>query len=140
MLTRAMVVGVAVAGVAIGSAAPAWAVDRLEGDYRYTNGATVNTWTITSQCNPEGLCGGTVSSSTGMLVHIGKQIDGPWTVNRHDVPNGRVCADGSTGPADQSYSFDPVSLTGTLSYSWPAGTCGDPHPGHAEEPISLTPL
>lgn len=135
-----MAAAVTLIGAAIGLAGPAWADGRLEGQYRLINGATSNTWAITTQCNPEGYCAGTVSSSTGMIAQISKQPDGPWTVERHDVFNGRPCADGSTGPADLTYSFDPASLAGNLRYTWKAGTCNDPAAGQSDQPISLQPL
>lgn len=140
VITRATAAAAALTGVAFGLASPAWADQRLDGDYRFINGPTTNTWSITTQCNAEGFCGGTVSSSTGMIAQIRKQSDGPWTVERHDVFNGRPCADGSTGPADLTYSFDPASLAGSVRYMWEPGTCGDPDPGESEEPISLQPL
>ena len=99
-ITRATAVAVAVSGTAVGLASPASAQERLDGDFTFTNGAIVNTWSITTQCNAEITCGGTVSSSTGMVAAISRLAGGPWTVERHDVPNGWACPDGSTGPAD----------------------------------------
>ena len=136
-LIRATAAAVAVTGIAIGLASPAWADEQLNGDYTFTNGPTLNTWTVTTQCNPEGFCAGTVSSSTGMVASIRHLAGGPWTVERHDVPSGWTCADGSTGPADLSYSFDPVSLAGTISYTTKPGACGDPNSIHHQQPISL---
>lgn len=139
-ITRATAAAVVLAGAAVGVAAPAAAQGRLEGEFRFLNGPTSNTWAITTQCNPEGRCGGTVSSSTGMIAQIGRQADGPWVVERHDVFNGRPCADGTTGPADLTYSFDPATLAGSLRYAWKAGSCNDPNPGESEQPVSLQPL
>jgi hypothetical protein len=65
--------------------------------------------------------------------------NGPWLVERHDVPNGRVCADGSTGPADLMYSFDPATLVGALSFLSKPGVCGDPDFSQGQNPISLIP-
>src|ERR1700754_3224755 len=76
-IIRAAAAAVAVVGTAIGLAGPASADDRLDGDYAFTDGATTNTWNITTQCSPEGMCGGTVSGSTGMLVQIKKAVGGP---------------------------------------------------------------
>src|ERR1700754_1854092 len=90
-LTRAMAVAMAVAavtGTAVGLSGPAWTDDRLDGSFDYTDGPTTNTWSITTFCNPEGTCAGTVSSSTGMLAQIHRPPGGPWTVERHDVSNG----------------------------------------------------
>ena len=136
-ITRTMAVAVAVTGAAVGLASPAWADEPLDGDYTFINGATTNTWAITTRCNAEGTCGGTVSSSTGMVAAISRLTGGPWTVERHDVPNGWACADGSSGPADLTYSFDPATLVGTLTYVSKPGVCNDPNVGHDQKPISL---
>ena len=135
-----MAAAVVLAGTAVGLAGPAWADGRLDGDFRFINGPTSNTWAITTQCNPEGRCGGTISTSTGLIAQISRQADGPWLVERHDVFNGRPCADGSTGPADVTYEFDPATLAGNLRYAWKAGSCNDPNPGETQQPISLQPL
>lgn len=136
-IRQAMAVTVAVTGIAIGSAGPAWADERLDGEYTFINGPTSNTWSITTQCDPEGTCGGSVSSSSGMLVAIHRLAGGPWTIERHDVFNGWTCADGRTGPADLVYSFDPVSLAGTISYTSKPGACNDPNSIQSQQPVSL---
>ncbi|MGZ5364800.1 MAG: hypothetical protein ACXWZR_12750 [Mycobacterium sp.] len=140
VIARAAAIAIFVTGTAIGSASPAWADDRLDGDFSFINGPTTNTWSITTQCNPEVTCGGTISSSTGLLEHITRVGGGPWTVERTDVPNGRICADGSTGPADLMYSFDPATLVGALSFRSKPGVCGDPDWTSGQNPISLVPL
>ncbi len=139
MIVRATAISVALTGIAIGSASPAWADERLDGAYTFVDGATTNTWSITTFCNPEGLCGGSLSSSTGLIAKISRVAGGPWTVERHDVPNGWTCPDGSTGGADMVYSFDPASLAGTLSSTSKPGACNDPNPIQAQRPISLLP-
>lgn len=139
MIVRAMAVTIAVSGIAIASAGPSWADDRLDGDFTFVNGPTSNTWTITTQCNPEVTCGGTVSSSTGMLAQISRVAGGPWTIERHDVFNGWKCADGGTGAADVTYSFDPATLAGTISYTTKPGACNDPNVLQNQQPISLVP-
>lgn len=136
-ITRTMAVAVAVIGSAVGLASPAWADERLDGDYTFINGPISNTWSITTQCNPEGTCGGSVSSSSGMLVAIHRLTGGSWTIERHDVFNGWTCADGSTGPADLVYSFDPVSLAGTIDYTSKPGACNDPNSLQNQQPVSL---
>ena len=136
-MRRLVLVALAFAGLAVGSAAPAWADERLDGDYTFVNGPTTNTWTITTQCNPEGKCGGTVSTSTGLVEAIKKLPGGLWTLDRTDVPNGWICPNGSTGPGDQSYTFDPVTLAGTLSYTSKPGACNDPNVLQRQNPVSL---
>ena len=136
-IRQAVAVTVAVAVTAIGLASPAWADERLDGEYTFINGPTSNTWSISTQCNPEATCGGSVSSSSGMLVAIHRLTGGPWTIERHDVFNGLTCADGGTGAADLSYSFDPVSLAGTISYTSKPGACNDPNSIQSQQPVSL---
>ncbi len=138
-MTRAIAVAVAVTGFALASAGPASAEERLDGSYTFIDGPTTNTWSITSFCNAEITCGGSVSSSTGMLARLNRTTGGPWTIERHDVPNGWVCPDGSTGPADLMYSFDAATLVGALSSVSKPGTCGDPNPIYLTRPISLQP-
>ena len=130
---------IVLAGIAVGSASPARADEGLNGDYKFVNGPTTNTWSITTRCNPEGKCAGTLSSSTGLVAAIERLPGGPWTVDRHDVPNGWTCPDGRTGAADMSYSFDPVSLAGTLNNTSKPGACGDPNAIHHQQPITLLP-
>lgn len=137
LITRATAAALALGGLGVCLASPAWADDRLDGDYAFSDGATTNTWNITTQCSPEGLCAGTVSGSTGLLVQIRKAVGGPWTVERHDVPSGWTCADGSSRPGDLTYSFDPATLAGTLTTTAKPGVCPDPNVGPAVAPISL---
>ena len=137
VIVRAAAIAIAVTGTLIGSASPAWADDRLDGDFKFINGPITNTWTITTQCNPEVTCAGTISSSTGLLEQITRVAGGPWTIERTDVPNGRICADGSTGPADLMYSFDPATLIGAVSFRSKPGVCGDPDWTSGQNPISL---
>jgi len=130
----------ALVGMAVVLAGPAWADDRLDGDFTFINGPISNTWTITTQCNPEVTCGGTISTSTGLIEQISRVAGGPWIVERTDVPNGRVCPNGSTGPADLMYSFDPATLVGAVSFRSKPGVCGDPDWTSGENPVSLVPL
>ena len=127
----------ALAAAAVGLASPASADDRLDGDYTFINGPVSNTWNITTQCNAEVTCGGTISSSTGLVEQILRVAGGPWTIERTDVPNGRICPNGSTGPADLMYSFDPATLVGAVSFRSKPGVCGDPDWTSGQNPISL---
>src|SRR6185312_5521139 len=104
--TRAMAVALAVTCTAVGLASPARADERLDGDYTFVNGATTNTWTITTPC----------------------------TADRRDMSNGWTCPDGSPGPADLLYSFDPVTLVGTVTSTSKPGACNDPNSEQAQQP------
>jgi hypothetical protein len=138
-ITQAMAVAVATGCTAVGLASPAWAEDGLDGAYILVNGATTNGWTVTTHCNDERSCGGTVSTSTGWVGAINRVAGGPWTAERHDVPNGFTGPDGSSGPADLVYSFDPTSLAGTVTSTSKPGTCNDPAPRQDQQPVSLQP-
>ncbi len=140
MTVRPIAATTALVAAAVVLAGPAWADDRLDGDFTFINGPTSNTWTITTQCNPEVTCGGTISTSTGLIEQISRLAGGPWVVERTDVPNGRVCPDGSTGPADLMYSFDPATLVGAVSFRSKPGVCGDPDWTSGENPVSLVPI
>ena len=136
-IIRVTAAAVVLAGTAVATASPASADERLSGDYTFINGPVSNTWSIETQCNAEGTCGGTISSSTGLLEQIKRLAGGPWTVERQDVPNGWTCPDGSIGAADLMYSFDPATLAGTLSSTSKPGVCNDPNAIHIQQPISL---
>ena len=138
-ITRAMAVAVSVTCTAIGLASPVWADDRLDGDYTLVSDGPTTTLSITTQCNAERTCGGTVSTSRGWVGAISRVAGGPWTAERHDVSNGWTCPDGSTGPADLLYSFDPASLVGTVSSTSKPGVCNDPNSQQGQQPVSLQP-
>jgi hypothetical protein len=139
-ITRAIAVAFAVTCSAVGLASPAWADEQqLDGDYTLVNVATTTLWNITTQCNAERTCGGTVSTPTGWVGAISRVAGGPWTAERRDVSDGWTCPDGSTSRADLLYSFDPASLVGTVSYTSKPGACNDPNSGHTEQPVSLQP-
>jgi hypothetical protein len=136
-ITRAMAITVAVTCTAVGLASPAWADEQLDGDYTFVDGPMTTTWSITTQCSAELTCGGTVSTSRGWVGAINRVAGGPWTAERHDVSTGWTCPDGSTGPADLLYSFDPASLAGTVTATSKPGVCNDPNSAQAQQPISL---
>jgi hypothetical protein len=139
-ITRAMAVAVAVTCTAVGLASPAWADEQqLDGDYTFVNGATTNVWNFTTQCNAERTCGGSVSTSTGWVGAISRVTGGPWTAERRNVANGWTCPDGSTGPADLLYSFDPATLVGTVTSTSKPGVCNDPNSQQGQQPVSLQP-
>ena len=139
-ITRTMAVAVAVTCAAVGLASPAWADDQqLDGDYTFVDGPTTTTWNISMQCNAEHTCGGMISTSRGWVGAINRVTGGPWTAERNDVAAGWTCPDGSTGPADLLYSFDPATLAGTVTATSKPGVCGDPNPQQGQQPVSLQP-
>ena len=137
--THVIAAAVAVTCTAIGLASPAWADAQLDGDYTFVDGPTTMTWSITTRCNAERTCGGTISTSRGWVGAIHRVAGGPWTAERRGVPNGWTCPDGSTGPADLSYAFDPESLAGTVILVSKPGVCNDPNSQQGQQPVSLQP-
>lgn len=137
--THAIAVAVALTCIAVGLAGPAWADDRLDGNYTFVDGPTTTTWNITMQCNAERTCGGMVSTSRGWVGAINRVAGGPWTAERRDVSTGWTCPDGSTGPADLVYSFDPASLAGTVTATSKPGVCNYADPAQTLQPVSLQP-
>jgi len=139
-ITRTMAVAVALTCTAVGLASPAWADEQqLDGDYTFVDGPTTTTWNISMQCNAQHTCGGMISTSRGWVGAINRVAGGPWTAERNDVPAGWTCPDGSTGPADLLYSFDPATLVGTVTATSKPGACGDPNPQQGQQPVSLQP-
>ena len=138
-ITRAMAAALAVTSAAIGLASPASADDQLDGDYNLVTDGPPTIWTVTTQCNAERTCGGTVATSRGWVGAISRMAGGPWTAERLGASAGWTCPDGSTGPADLLYSFDPVTLAGTVSATSKPGVCNDPNPQQGQQPISLQP-
>ncbi|OBF39628.1 hypothetical protein A5724_08100 [Mycobacterium sp. ACS1612] len=137
--THAMAAALAVTCAAVGLASPAWADTQLDGDYTFVDGPTSTTWSITTQCNAARTCGGTISTSRGWVGAINRVDGGPWTAERRAVADAWTCADGSTGPADLLYSFDPESLAGTATLTSKPGTCNDPNSQQGQQPVSLQP-
>jgi hypothetical protein len=140
-ITRTMAVAFAVTCTAVGLASPAWADEQqqLDGDYTFVDGPTTTTWNISMQCNAEHTCGGMISTSRGWVGAINRVVGGPWTATRNDVSAGWTCPDGSTGPADLVYSFDPATLAGTVTATSKPGLCGDPNSQQGQQPVSLQP-
>lgn len=84
-------------------------------------------WTLTP-------CGDgctTVTSQTGGWTQEMRLIDGRWQFNRPN-PAGATC-DGVRQPSTFEYSFDPVTLTGTLR---DASTCRGLR-AYSESPVTL---
>lgn len=133
----------AVSGIAVGLAGPASAQE-LAGTYDYvvTGSQTFSAigperwpdpdadtrwpWRLTSCGNA---CS-TVISETGGWSQQMQMLDGRWQFTR---PSAGATCDGIPIPSTFEYSFDPVTLTGTLR---DAGTCHGLR-AYSETPVSL---
>jgi hypothetical protein len=116
MITRATAAAVVFAGVTLGLACPAWA-DELGGTYTFYGDFGNSTWTITSQCEgamPGECTAAHVVSSAGWQGDA-RLINGLWTMTGPQRANLLKCDNGSFGPGAFIYSFDAVSLIGTVT-------------------------
>lgn len=101
----------------------------------YHDEATVRSiWTITSSCTTAQDCNGQVASDQGWAAPLVMHDGTIWKVT-HDVPNWETCADGTSVPGHQIFTFYSVDDTGlpqpgTSTYAGrdktvgPSGACG----------------
>jgi hypothetical protein len=115
-MRRVLATAVVAAGFSLGFATPAWAND-FSGTYALNlvgaSGGSHTSWTTHSTCAPSGGCVAHVVSSTGWSGDA-QLADGHWsmTVAR---PDGQSCPDGSRHSEFQTWSWDAVTLGGTVS-------------------------
>lgn len=97
---------------------------QLNGVYQTLVGEIAARWTITSACVPDG-CTARVSSSNGGWTGDATLTNSRWniTVVR---PDGVTCRNGTTHPSTNTYSWDAVSLEGTVDSSHDAVCPGEP--------------
>lgn len=113
----------------------------LNGDYTYRGpNQVVTRWTIASTCDSWGTCSGQVlSHEKNYSVPIQRIMGGPWIITRPNVADAWRCDDTDESiVADIHHWIDPVTLSGKLWITLPAGTCGLVEPQHIEDPITLT--
>jgi hypothetical protein len=156
-ITRGLSAAVIVAGVALGSASPAWAAEPMDGVYTFTAGGDPPaTWTIYSTCVPVvGDLRVPLYLAVGCTLHVASStpnrisqqeraanftenarlVSDRWSLTV-DKPEGVLCADGSTAPSTDTYSFDDATLTGTHTITHNA-VCGM-QPGVSKEAFTLT--
>lgn len=115
-------------------AGPALADDGFNGVYRYQPdlGDPGNA-TVSSTCATEG-CVAHIVGEKGNVQGDVILRGGQWTLSVHN-PAGDIC-DGNTYPADQVYTWDPVTLHGTLVSNY--GPACDGTPGTVTTAFTLT--
>ncbi|WP_156409309.1 hypothetical protein [Mycobacterium sp. Root265] len=144
IVVRAVSTLAALSGAAVMLAGPASA-EELSGMYdQYVQGSrqftvlgteqwpdpdTDSHWYLTLSPCGEGCT--TVTSQTGGWTHEMRLIDGRWQFSRPN-PAGATC-DGVRQPSTFEYSYDPVTLTGTLR---DASICRGLR-AYSETPVSL---
>src|SRR6478609_1766393 len=124
----------AMASVSVATAGPAFADDPMNGQYAYTSDTGEHSSaTITSTCQDEG-CVAHVVGVKGNVQGDATFTGGRWNLSVTN-PQGDIC-DNKAFPADQVYSWDPVTLTGTLTSQY--GPSCDGIPGIATTGFKLT--
>lgn len=113
-----------------------WAKTR---EVRRDEATVTSTWTITSTCSSHVECTGRVISDQGWSADAVFSF-GLWTVE-HDVVEWIPCADGTTAPGNQQFTFYPVdstTLVGKDKTFGPSGACGVSYWMTIEMPFRLT--
>lgn len=112
-------------------------------DQSYHDEASVTqTWTITSTCATYQDCTGHVTSDQGWSADL-VYLSGRWKVS-HTVDNWATCADGTTAPGEQAFTFwrgypDPALLGWDQTIA-PSGACGKNQWLNVTMPFRLTPV
>lgn len=132
MRTKALIANTAIlAGVSTGLAAPAWA-NFFEGKYDVSSSdGTMSTWWVT----PCGSGCRHIASSTGLFDTNAQLQNGRWVWNSKN-PRGIKCGDGTSVPANESYTLDATTLSGTIHGVSLGPACGLPSM-EADQAISL---
>ena len=131
----------AIAGIAIATAAPAWADGSLNGTYDLAwNDGDQSTWVVTSTCtNPNSCVAHIVSDSPDDLSRWegdAQMANGRWTMVI-DKAEGALCRDGSRAPTRNAYSWDGSTLSGTLVVN--AGAiCGETVPASSTYTFTMS--
>ena len=123
-----------VASLGLVVAGPAFADDGFNGVYRYTPdlGDAVNV-TISSNCQTDG-CVAHIAGERGNVQGDAVFNGGQWVLSVTN-PVGDIC-DGKRYPADQVYTWDAVTLQGTLNSAY--GPACDGTSGVATTAFTLT--
>lgn len=123
-----------VAGLSLVLAGPARADDGFNGVYRYEPQLGDPTLvTVSSNCATEG-CVAHIAGERGNVQGDATLTGGVWTLSVRN-PVGDIC-EGNRYPADQVYTWDPVTLQGTLSSAY--GPSCDGTSGVATTAFTLT--
>ena len=110
-LTASIIFAATVVGLPI----PACVDEPFNGTYSLDNSGepgTLTTWIANSTCGPAG-CITQIASSRGWGGDA-QLVDGRWTMTV-DRPDGTFCLGGQLSGAIQTWSWDPVTLTGEVS-------------------------
>jgi hypothetical protein len=156
-IARLVSVAVVLAGTALATASPSSADQVMEGIYTFNaEGSTPAEWTIYPLCTPTvgdlreplelpvacklKVVSATPGKYTFELNNLNwggdaRLTGGMWSLTTNKT-DGFQCADGSTAPTVDTYTFDDVTLTG-MHTSLHTAVCGAA-PGMTKTPFTLT--
>jgi hypothetical protein len=118
------------AGLALGLAAPASAVNQMSGHYIKTETDTTGQSTTDdfyfTPCGDG--CASVADTLGGQPFAQARVVNGKWTM---DFTQDATCPDGSDVPNVESahFTWDPKTLAGTDHYTDKRAVCGDAEPG-----------
>lgn len=127
-IARVLAIAAVFASAVLGFAGPARADQLMQGVYSYTQGDIHAEWTIFPSCVPtvgdlrDNLelpvaCRLHVApSSTAVSGGDARLTGGQWMFST-SIKDGLSCPDGGTGPIQETYEFDDLTMTGTRSVS-----------------------
>jgi hypothetical protein len=133
-ITRGIAAAAMFAGLAVGTASTAWAETTMSGHYIVTNswpgGTVTEDWYFTScgdGCASVNVKGGTFQA------HV---VNGQWTM---DSRSNSQCLAGQVIPNNENahYTWDPNTLTGTVTSTNIAPVCGVPAGVSQTNPLQL---
>jgi hypothetical protein len=144
-ITRLLMTAVVGAGIAVGTASPAAAIEEPPyGVYIYKQqGVPSATWTIYATCV---IAGCTLHIQSITSPHLGpnsedpgysgdaRPVNGRWTL-QVTKPDGMTCSDGTVAPVVYTYAFDQYTLAGDRTVIY-GPECGKPRMEKA--PFTLT--
>jgi len=138
-ITRGFAATVIFAGLAVGTASPAWAEATMSGHYlrTETNPQTGESVTDDWYATP---CGDGCADMSNTLSGGGGQamlVNGQWTM---DIAMGATCADGTSVPLGLAAhdTWDPNTLEGTVQVTYNVPACGNPAGYQTTNDVQIT--
>jgi hypothetical protein len=114
-------------------------------DSYHDEASVTQTWTITSACTTYQDCTGRVTSDQGWSSDNLVYMSGRWKVS-HTVESWEPCADGTSAPGEQAFTFwlgypeEKNHYVGWDRTQGPSGACGFNKVLDIEMPFKLTPV
>jgi hypothetical protein len=111
-------------------------------DVFHDEASVTDTWTVESTCQNYLECTGRVTSDQGWMADL-TYLDNRWRAVRV-IDGWERCADGTTAPGQQYFSFyvDPLNTSRLVGWDktvGPSGACGKNQWLAVEMPFTLTP-